>query len=98
MSNNYELNVVNGKVPYLTKSGKDNVLMHAPLDNALWILKRGKPENKIIPGQPEYPICIVVNGIEYFFAGIWENDGGIFSDEPEPHKKAGRAQKNVLSE
>lgn len=91
---NYKLIEKDGKVGYLTKTGKSYVLCYTPVETAMWMLHNGNVENNPLPDKPEYPIRVEINGDEYYFAGTW-NEPSIFEDAPKPRK---RRMKDIVLE
>ena len=82
---NYKLKVgSDGKVGYMVSW---NVLQFTPLESAEWMLERGKIENKTLKDKPEYPICVMFNGTEYYFEGTWEGEPSIFDDGAKKPRK-----------
>lgn len=84
---NYNLNVQNGKIEYLMKSGKDVVKAETTEQNAEWIIKNKGVKNESIEGFPDYPIFAG----EFYFAGTWTPS--IFDEEKKPKRR-----KNALGE
>lgn len=87
----FELNVKNGKVEYLMKSGKDVVKSETTEQNADWIIKNRGVEKDEIEGFPEYP---VYSG-GFYFAGKWKEEKNIFDDGVKKPRKR-RVKDSVL--
>lgn len=69
MKKNYMLNIVDGKVPYLMRAGKDMVSARANKETVEWLLAKGKIKKST--EFEGYPIC--VDDI-WFISGEWEEE------------------------
>ena len=65
----FKLKIVDGKVRYLTRSGKDYVLSTTTAERADWMMKNKPIEQKAVPGFPDFCVCAAG---EYFYEGEWE--------------------------
>lgn len=79
----FELRIVDGKVPYLMVSGKDFVAAESTEETVRWIIENGRLEaSGDVPG---YPLC--VDG-KWYIAGTIE----------QPQKGRRKAQKGAQKE
>ena len=80
---NFKLNVTGGKVRYLNRTNGAVVGSDTPIESAMWLLKRGKPEKS--DEFPGFPIAVKVQNSEYFFSGEWLMGGAedVLTEEPE---------------
>ena len=81
---NYNVEVNDGRVEYLMRSGKDVVRSTTSEQTAMWMLKNGKVSNMYIDGFEEFPIHVG----EFYFKGTFE-----VKAEPK-----GKREKNIFEE
>ena len=67
----YKLKIVDGRVRYLTRSGKDYVVSSTTAERADWMMKNKPIENKPIQGFSGFCVCAAG---EYFYEGEWTDE------------------------
>ena len=64
----YKVEVNNGRVEYIMRSGKDIVRSSTPEQTAVWMLNNGKVSEHTIDGFPEFPVHVG----DFYFRGTFE--------------------------